>query len=299
MNKERVLFTGASGFIGKNILDSLSKLYEIESLGLSDRDIYYVDISNEIPDFKKGYDLIIHAAGKAHHISKNNDQLFFDINFNGTKNLCAGLERNIIPKVFIFLSTVAVYGLDCGQDINEDYPLNGKTPYALSKIAAESYLQEWCAKHNVILGIIRPSLIAGKNPPGNLGEMINGIKSGRYFRIGDGRTRKSVLMAEDLVRIIPRLAEKGGCYNMCDDHHPSFAELESLIAKQLGKKGPVSIPYWSAKFLAVIGDIMGDRFPVNSIKLNKLVQSLTFSNKKAKQDLDWEPLDVLSNFRIS
>ncbi len=44
-----------------------------------------------------------------------------------------------------------------------------RTPYAMSKRLAEEYLHKWCYEHNVILGIIRPSLIAGPNPPGNLG----------------------------------------------------------------------------------------------------------------------------------
>jgi nucleoside-diphosphate-sugar epimerase len=151
---------------------------------------------------------------------------------------------------------------------------------------------------NIIPGIIRPSLIAGKNPTGNLGDMIRGIKSGRYLSIGEGKTRKSVLMAEDIAVIIPKLAVTGGIYNICDDHHPSFRELETLIALQLGKKRPPAIPNWSAKCIALTGDIIGNKFPINSSKLDKIVKPLTFSNEKAKTYLKWQPLDVLSNFRI-
>lgn len=56
--------------------------------------------------------------------------------------------------------------------ITEDHPLNGDTPYAKSKIMAEEYLIRWCQKNNVILGILRPSLLAGKNALGNLGAMV-------------------------------------------------------------------------------------------------------------------------------
>ena len=73
---------------------------------------------------------------------------------------------------------------------------------------AEEYLQEWCHNHNVILGILRPSLIAGPNPPGNLGAMIKGIESGKYFSIGGGKVRKSVLMVEDIARLVPLLTKK-------------------------------------------------------------------------------------------
>jgi len=298
MGIQKLLFTGRSGFLGENIYHLLSCNYEMESVGLSDIDTYNLDISKEIPALREKYDVVLHAAGKAHFVprTESEKQLIFDVNVKGTVNLCTAFERYGIPKSIIFISTVAVYGLDFGNGITEEFPLNGKTPYALSKIQAESFLQIWCANHDVILGIVRPSLIAGKNPPGNLGTMIRGIKSNRYFRIGDGQTRKSVLMAGDIARFITKLTEIGGIYNVCDDHHPSFEELETLISDQLGKGKPWSIPYWVAKGLALIGDLVGDRFPINSLQLDKIVKPLTFSNEKAKKNLNWQPLDVLSNF---
>lgn len=297
----KILVTGASGFLGSVIVYHLEKQnHNLTTLGISESDNIYCNLAESIPVLDSEFDWIIHIAGKAHFIPRTDIEMqrMFDVNVRGTKNLCSALEKGSIPKVFIFISSVAVYGLDFGENITEDYPLNGTTPYALSKIQAEHFLSEWCTSNSVMLGIVRPSLIAGKNPPGNLGNMINGIKSGRYLSIGDGRTRKSVIMADDIVKIIPELAEKGGIYNICDNHHPSFLELETLIARQLGKKKPISIPYWTAKCIALVGDIIGERFPLNSLKLNKIVRPLTFSNEKAKKGLNWEPLDVLSSFKI-
>jgi len=300
MNRISLLLTGSSGFLGSNIKPIL-KNWNIMTLGLSELDDLKLNLSNHIPIFDYSFDIVLHAAGKAHSIPKTEREasIFFDFNLQGTKNLCMGLEKSGIPKSFIYISTVAVYGVEYGTNINEDHPLEGTTPYALSKIQAEEYLKKWCSKNSVTLGILRPSLIAGKNPPGNLGAMINGIKSGRYLRIADGSAQKSVLMAEDIARIIPKLAEVGGIYNVCDNHHPSFAELEELIALQLNKKTPRSIPYWAAKGMALAGDCIGNKFPINSSKLEKITQSLTFSNEKAKRELGWEPLDVLQNFKIS
>lgn len=225
-------------------------------------------------------------------------QAFFDVNLQGTKNLCTALEQSGIPKSFIFISTVAVYGRDSGENITEEYPLNGTTPYALSKIKAEKYLEEWCAMHNVKLSILRPSLIAGPNPPGNLGAMIHGIKSGKYLSIAGGKAQKSVLMVQDIANLVPLLIEKGGIYNVCDSYQPSFRELEMVICKQLNKKLPLSIPYWFAKSMAVFGDCLGEKTPINSLKLRKITHSLTFSNEKAMRELGWKPMNVLKNFRI-
>lgn len=295
-----LLFTGASGFLGNNVKPLLEKEYAVTTVGLTDADDCKVNLAKEIPTLENVYDIVLHAAGKAHVVPKTEaeKQAFFDVNYQGTVNLCKALEKNGVPKAFIFISTVAVYGLDYGVDITEAHPLTGDTPYAKSKIMAEEYLTQWCAEHNVRLGIIRPSLIAGPNPPGNLGAMIKGIKSGAYLSINRGRAKKSVLMVQDIARLVPLLAEKGGTYNVCDSYNPSFGELEELISKQLGKKRPMSIPYWIAKCLALAGDCLGSKVPINSLKLNKIVKPLTFSNAKARKELGWEPIDVLADFRI-
>ena len=295
-----LLFTGASGFLGSNIIHLLNGTYNIISVGLSPQDTYLVDIATDIPTFTDAFDVVFHAAGKAHSVPKTEaeERLFFDVNLQGTKNLCTALERSGIPKAFIFISTVAVYGCDSGENITEEHPLNGTTPYALSKIKAEKYLQGWCAMHNVKLSILRPSLIAGPNPPGNLGAMIRGIRNGKYLSIAGGKARKSVLMVQDIANLLPMLIEKGGIYNVCDSYQPSFRELEMVIYKQLNKKLPLSIPYWFAKSMAIFGDCLGENAPINSLKLRKITHSLTLSNEKAMRELGWKPMNVLENFQI-
>ena len=296
----KLLFTGASGFLGSNLKPLLRNEFEVKTLGLTDEDDYKVNIASTVPNVDIHFDVVLHAAGKAHTVPKSEEEkkLFFDINYQGTVNLCKALVRSGLPKAFVFISTVAVYGLESGENITEEHPLNGDTPYALSKIRAEEFLIDWCAQNNVTLAIIRPSLIAGPNPPGNLGAMIKGIKTGAYLSIAGGKARKSVLMVQDIARLLPALIDKGGIYNVCDDSQPTFRELELLIAKQLGKRPPISIPYWLAKSIALVGDLLGKRAPINSLKLSKIIESLTFSNEKAKRELGWQPLSVLEEFRI-
>lgn len=295
-----LLFTGASGFLGHNIVPLLKAKYKVDTVGLTPQDDYTVNLVSDIPKLDCKYDIVLHAAGKAHSVPKTEEekQLFFDINLQGTKNLCTALESSGIPKAFIFISTVAVYGCDSGENITEEHPLNGDTPYALSKMKAEKYLQGWCSMHNVKLSILRPSLIAGLNPPGNLGAMIKGIKSGKYLSIAGGKARKSVLMVQDIANLIPLLVDKGGIYNVCDTYQPTFKELEAVICSQLHKKMPLSIPYWLANRMAKVGDLLGDKAPINTLKLHKITESLTFSNEKAVRELGWQPMNVLENFKI-
>ena len=286
--------------MGNNVRPLLERMYDVTTVGLLPQDDYTVNMAREIPELRERYDIVLHAAGKAHSVPRTEEEkrVFFDVNLQGTKNLCAALERKGIPRAFIFISTVAVYGCDYGENITEEHPLDGVTPYAVSKRLAEEYLQKWCHEHNVILGIVRPSLIAGPNPPGNLGAMVHGIRSGRYLSIAGSRARKSVLMVQDIARLVPLLAEKGGIYNVCDSYQPTFRELETVICRQLNRNLPVSIPYWIAKCMALIGDCLGEKAPINSLKLRKMTKSLTFSNEKAVRELGWRPTSVLKNFKI-
>ena len=297
---KRVLFTGGTGFLGKNIMPLLNQSYEVVTCGITPEDKIKANLANEIPNIDSQYDIVLHACGKAHVVPKTETekQQFFDINYQGTVNLCKALEKVGIPKSFIFISTVAVYGCEFGDQITESHPLNGDTPYAKSKIMAEEYLIEWCDKHGVVLSILRPSLIAGTNAPGNLGAMVNGIKNNHYLSIAGGKAKKSILMAQDIARLIPLLETNGGIYNVCDSYNPSFRELEILISNQLNKKRPINIPYWLANILAMCGNLLGEKSPINSLKLKKITESLTFSNEKARRELGWEPLDVLKNYKI-
>lgn len=296
-----LLFTGASGFLGSNVLPLLKENYDVDTLAFDENATYNVNLITDKINLNKQYDVVLHAAGKAHVVprSPEEEKLFYDINLEGTKEVCKALENVGAPKSFVFISTVAVYGCDIGEMITEEHPLEGTSPYAKSKLLAEQFLQEWCKKNNVILTILRPSLIAGKNPPGNLGAMIKGISTGKYLSIAGGVSRKSVLMACDIAKVIPLCEEKGGIYNICDNSYPSFHELEVLISKQLGKKLPLNIPYWVANCLAHIGNLMGKKAPINSKRLEKIIKSLTFSNEKIRKELGFIPTDVLSNFVIN
>lgn len=297
---EKLLFTGGTGFLGKNVSPLLEKQYEVTTCGITSDDMIKANLAKEVPELDKHYDVVLHACGKAHVVPKTEAerQAFFDVNYQGTVNLCAALEKIGAPKALVFISTVAVYGCEYGELITEEHPLNGDTPYAKSKIMAEEYLTDWCKKNNVVLGILRPSLLAGKNAPGNLGAMVNGVRKGFYMNIAGGKVVKSILMAEDIARILPALTEKGGIYNVCDTRQPSFGELSVSVAKQLGKHKPISIPYWMAWCMAKVGDLLGSKAPINSYKLEKMTKSLTFSNEKARRELGWEPLDVLENYKV-
>ncbi|HTK20138.1 MAG TPA: NAD(P)-dependent oxidoreductase [Mucilaginibacter sp.] len=298
--KEKILITGASGFLGKILSYELTNIgYDLLTIGRKKTDTIYADLTDDnlhLPIEHSNIDIVIHSAGKAHSIPRTEQEakVFLDVNFEGTKNLCRAIDlQKKLPKAFIFISSVAVYGVDKGQLIPESHQLNGSTPYAQSKILAEEWLQTWAKENGVILSILRLPLVAGYHPPGNLGAMIKGISSGRYASIGKANARKSMVWAPDIAYIVPKLAIKGGVYNLTDDYHPTFGELEYGISSLLGKKEPIRIPMNFAKGIAILGDILGNKSPINSEKLKKITSTLTFDDTKAKKLLDWRPNKVL------
>lgn len=291
------LITGANGFLGRYIVDAFSNL-SFKTLGLSGCD-YNIDLSNEVPEFTETFSKVIHAAGLAHVNpgSKKIVQRFFKINQIGTANLLDALEKlPQLPQSFIFVSTVAVYGLDEGENLDESTPLRGNTPYALSKIKAEELIINWGTKHSVKTLILRLPLIVGTNPPGNLGSMIRAIKIGYYFGIGEGIARRSMVLAEDVAEFIASGTVCSGIYNLTDGQHPTVRAVENTIASKVNRKiGRIPEPIMMAT--AKAGDYL-PFLPINTLKHKKLTSTLTFSDKKARCELNWNPKPVVSNLVI-
>ena len=291
-----VLITGANGFLGQYLKKSFENHnFNVFTLGRTQSSDIVNDLSTTVPK-TPNVDIVVHAAGKAHLVpkTKNEENEFFRVNYQGTVNLCKGFEKTgNLPKQFVFISTVAVYGIDKGELIEESHPLNGISPYAKSKIDAELFLINWARENQVVLTILRLPLIVGPNPPGNLGAMVRGIKSGKYASLGKANAKKSVIWVEDIPKFIFEIRGLGGIYNLTDNYHPTFGELELHISQKLNKSKPVSIPLNIAKAFAWIGDLIGEKFPINSNKLKKITSTLTFNSDKAMNVSNWKPSRVL------
>lgn len=298
---KQTLLTGANGFLGKFIYTELAKYGPVDTLGRSDS-TWNVDLATDTPSFNIAYDLVVHSAGKAHVVPANEEemQLFYQVNLEGTERLLKSLESlSDKPQAFVFISTVAVYGLETGSNVKEEQPLKATDPYGRSKILAEEVVASWCEKNGVGCAILRLPLIAGENAPGNLRAMINSIKKGYYFNIAGGQARKSMVLASDVAEIILKAAEVGGTYNLTDGYHPNFMELSAAIARQLNKKAPtLNMPFFIARILGHVGDLLGDRAPVNSAKIQKITADLTFNDDKARHLLAWTPGRVMDGIKL-
>lgn len=297
----KILLTGGSGFLGRVIAASLKKGgNHVVLLGRGKESDIISDLRFDEPIISKNekFDLVVHCAGKAHIIPKTEEekQDFYAVNVMGTQNLIKSLTT-IKPKYFVLISSVAVYGLNEGENISEDTPLKAVEPYGHSKILAEKLVLEWGEANNIIITVLRLPIIVGHNSIGNLRSMIQGIMKGYYFNIGGGKARKSMVLATDVAENITNFSKVGGIFNLTDGEHPSFKDLGDVIADDLGKKRPRSIPFIFAKRAVQLYNFVSYLFTKNKhqISIEKLTKDLIFSDTKARVMVNWKPSSVLLN----
>lgn len=286
----KVLLTGSTGFLGKIILETIKNEHQIIELSRKSGN-YKAVLEKGMIKFTESFDLVIHSAGKAHSLPKTKTEIraFHEVNVTGTENLLKSLEVLELPKQFVFISSVSVYGQETGSDILEGHSLLAKDPYGISKIKAEKLVEKWCLDNDVKCTILRLPLLVGKNPPGNLGAMIKAIELGYYFNIDGGKAKKSMVLARDVAKFIPIVAAVGGIYNLTDGTNPSFNQLSFAIS---GKKS-FNLPLSLTRVIGKIGDFLGDRSPITSLKVEKIISELTFNDSKARALLNWNPEPVL------
>ncbi len=121
---QKLLFTGGTGFLGHNVKPMLEKRYDVTTIGITDEDMLKANLAKEMPTLPEHYDVVLHAAGKAHMYPKTEEerQAFYDVNYLGTVNLCEALDKAGLPKSFVFISTLDVYGVDGAKGYDENYP---------------------------------------------------------------------------------------------------------------------------------------------------------------------------------
>jgi len=206
----KVLITGASGFLGINLIRHLLSMsitdivaFDIDAFDHPEKDrVIFVqgDIRDEkaVGDAMKGVSVVIHAAA-ALPLYKKEDILSTGV--KGTQNLLEASFANNVER-FIFISSVSVYGNSGKSPLGEGSDLQGESYYARAKISAEEICKQY-RKKGMCVSIIRPRPFIGPERMGAFAILFEWAKDAKNFPIiGNGNNKYQLLDVSDLCEAI-------------------------------------------------------------------------------------------------
>ena len=155
--KKKILLIGGSGFVGQYLKEYYPEAILMSNSGtrIDVRDIE--GIKKAISEFQPYY--VIHLAAQSSvPESIKNPYETFEINFIGTLNILKALEFSNFTGRMLYIGSGEVYGLLEENDLPvfENKPLKPRSPYAVSKVAAEALCYQWSQTSTFELVITRP-----------------------------------------------------------------------------------------------------------------------------------------------
>ena len=290
------LVTGATGFVGSELCRALLERGEtLTALSQSGRPLadgsptLALDLAGEIvgPEYLEGIDVVFHLAGIAHQHAP--ESVYEKVNHRATLALAEASHLAGV-KHFIFLSSVKAMGrADGGQPRDEQQCSRPEDAYGLSKWQAEEGLRSRFSNSAMGVTIIRPALVYGAQPKGNLALLEQGVSHG-LPRPPEGGARSMVALT-DLVSLLCLLSsqERRGLatWIATDGEAYSTQEIYDLLCRKQGRRpSRVWCPRWCWRLGAALLDLRG---AAPESTWNKLFGTELYSNTAVLRDTGWKP----------
>ncbi len=283
----KILVTGATGFVGTNLILELQKkqAYSLRCLVYENNnpfsnqkiEVFHGNMSDKdvLEKITKDVDVIVHLAGV---IKTKNKKQYREINVEGTKNLVNAAMKNHAKKIIFFSSIL----------IKEKNDLYGQ-----SKLMAEEFIKNSGMNYT----IFRLSLIYGKGDTKNISKLIDLIKKSPIIPVwGDGNYQMQPVYIDDVVKaVIMSLDEKitdNKIYYLAGGSSISFNKLIDLICRNLDKKRlKIHIPLFLIKPVIFIYQFFSKNPLITTQQLSYLVKNNTLDTSQIKNDLN---MDLIS-----
>jgi nucleoside-diphosphate-sugar epimerase len=295
---QKILITGATGFIGQELLQQLmaKKNADLTALVRSQSqkvpsEVAQVIINSNVAwtdaPFPEGVTTLIHLAGRAHVLKETSsspldlyraDNVEFTLNL-ARKALATGVKR------FIFISSIGVNGSSTTITPFEESSIPApKADYAISKWEAEQGLRELLRGSDMELVIIRPPLVYAGHAPGNFRRLLKLVATGLPLPLASVDNCRSMVSLRNLVDFISLCIEHPAAANetflISDGVDLSTPQIVERLAEGMGKRIslvpiPLGFMRWGAR---IVG--MGGAF-------EQLCGSLVVDSSKACNLLGW------------
>jgi len=265
MRAKRVLVTGGAGFISSNVIRHLLEAtrYEVVSLdaltyagnleNLADvishprlafvhGDIRDADLVREVVS---EVDVIVNAAAES-HVEKSileGGREFVTTNVEGTQILLDAIREAPVER-FVLISSSEVYGTALAAPMDEEHPLNPRSPYAATKAGADRLAYSYFVTYGLPIVIVRPFNNYGprQHPEKVIPKFVTSALSDEPLTIhGDGHASRDWLYVEDDAEAIEAVIESdlgavaGEVVNVATGFDISVSEIADLVLDVLGK----------------------------------------------------------------
>tara|TARA_B100001057_G_scaffold461214_1_gene513009 strand:- start:24 stop:1058 length:1035 start_codon:yes stop_codon:yes gene_type:complete len=297
--KNKILITGADGFIGSHLTEYLVRLgYDVKAFVLYNSfgnwgwldfcskeikdkfEIFSGDIRDPygVKKAMKGCNAVLHLASLiAIPYSYHSPETYVDTNVKGTLNVLQAARELELEKI-VHTSTSEVYGTAQYVPIDETHPLQGQSPYSATKIAADQLAYSFYSSFELPVITLRPFNTYGPRQsaraviPTIITQIANGFDE---INLGTVIPTRDFNYIDDTVTGFKAALEIKNCdgevINLGSNFEVSIRETVELIAKKMSRK------------VSIVSD--KDRFRPKKSE----VQRLWASNEKAKSFLNWSP----------
>ena len=312
----KILITGISGFIGRNVLRQLVQSYDsitaiirpgtnperidefVDKVDLIEIDLTDIPTLKEYLD-ENSFEIIIHigAVRGGRKLSNSN---YFDANVNATEQLVINARDN--DSKFIFCSSVGVFGA-----IPIELPANNSTKkqednyYHFTKIRAEAIIQKYVL-YGLKAAIIRPSITYGTDDygfPFTLTKLID--KKLLFLPDQDVKIHLANInvITQAFLRLIEIDYQPGVCYNVADSHPVELHKLAEFINNELKGK-----PYSSKRDIDIKYFIKGEKAAkifkseLWIARFQLISRNWYYDVENSYIDLSLKETDTIPNFKI-
>jgi dTDP-glucose 4,6-dehydratase len=271
MRRKRILVTGGAGFISSNVvrhllaatpyevvsLDALTYAGNIDNLAdvLGHERLSFVhgDICNPelVADVVGEVDVIVNAAAES-HVEKSIQEgasEFVTTNVEGTQILLDAIRQNPVER-FILISSSEVYGTAERAPMDEEHPLNPRSPYAATKAGADRLAYSYYVTYGLPIVIVRPFNNYGpyQHPEKVVPRFITQALLDEPLTIhGDGHASRDWLYVEDDAEAIEALiacdpdSVAGEVVNVATGRDISVSEIADLVLDGVGRSRSLKV----------------------------------------------------------
>jgi UDP-glucose 4-epimerase len=256
----RALVTGGNGFIASHVVDSLLRLGakvttvdlrpsdEAPRPGLQRR---RGDVAGEafgrLLREEGPFDYLFHLAARAYAAGSVQEPLLdYQTNLAATVTLLEQFRQLQLPTRLIFASSAAVYGNPAGLPIHEGQVTVPVSPYGVSKLAAERYIDVYARLYGVRATSLRLFSVYGPRQPKQVVyDLLAKLHAspGELEVIGDGSQMRDLVYVEDVARAFlvaaARAPHDGGVYNVASGVGVTIGELAHLVVAAQGSSARV------------------------------------------------------------